>query len=138
MERLQEVFLKYLQLGSNKSLKEKYENLYQKGDFEEMGKLMIGEKTELEKFFNTDLSKTVSPQQIEAYTSVGGTPHLDVGYTVFGKIIDGLEIIDRIAAEETSGQDRPSSPVYLKVTVKEMLKKEITKKYEYEYPNPLE
>jgi peptidyl-prolyl cis-trans isomerase B (cyclophilin B) len=137
MERLQEVFIKYLQLGSNKSLKEKYEALYQEGDFEGMGKLMIGEKTELEKFFNTDLSKTVSPQQLEAYTSIGGTPHLDVGYTVFGKIIDGLEVIDKIAAEETTVQDRPRSPVYMKVTVKEMLKKEITKKYGYEYPNSI-
>lgn len=138
MERLQEVFIKYLQLGSNQLLKEKYEGLYYQGDFEGMTSLMIEQKNELENFFNIDLNKSVSPQQLEAYTTIGGTPHLDVGYTVFGKIIDGLEVVDKIANEETSGQDRPISPVYMKVTVNEMLKKEITKKYGYEYPNPLE
>jgi cyclophilin family peptidyl-prolyl cis-trans isomerase len=45
--------------------------------------------------------------QREAYKTVGGTPHLDQGYTVFGEIVNGLDIIDKIAVVTTSrGADR--------------------------------
>jgi peptidyl-prolyl cis-trans isomerase B (cyclophilin B) len=36
-------------------------------------------------------------EQIKAYTTIGGTPHLDGGYTVFGEVISGIEVIDKIA-----------------------------------------
>ena len=46
-------------------------------------------------------------EQREVYKTIGGTPHLDQAYTVFGEVITGLEIIDKIAALETSkAQDR--------------------------------
>lgn len=45
--------------------------------------------------------------QREAYKTVGGTPHLDQGYTVFGEIVNGLDVIDKIAVVTTSrGADR--------------------------------
>lgn len=45
--------------------------------------------------------------QREAYTTVGGTPHLDGSYTVFGQVIEGLSVIDSIAAQSTDKFDRP-------------------------------
>lgn len=45
------------------------------------------------------------------YTSLGGTPHLDYAYTVFGEVTEGLEIIDRIASVQTDGNDRPLEDV---------------------------
>jgi cyclophilin family peptidyl-prolyl cis-trans isomerase len=45
------------------------------------------------------------------YKTIGGTPHLDQNYTVFGEIIEGLDVVDRIAAQETGKQDRPRSNV---------------------------
>lgn len=48
-----------------------------------------------------------STAQIRAYTTLGGTPHLDNAYTVFGEVIDGLDIIDKIASVETGSNDRP-------------------------------
>jgi cyclophilin family peptidyl-prolyl cis-trans isomerase len=47
----------------------------------------------------------------EVYQTLGGTPHLDQSYTVFGEVIEGLEIIDRIAAVETDRRDRPMAEV---------------------------
>lgn len=50
----------------------------------------------------------------EAYKTIGGSPHLDQGYTIFGEVISGLEIVDKISAAETSkGQDlnRPKEDV---------------------------
>lgn len=47
----------------------------------------------------------------EVYKTVGGTPHLDQNYTVFGEVISGLEVVETIAAVETNRQDRPLTEV---------------------------
>lgn len=49
----------------------------------------------------------LTPLQREAYSTVGGAPHLDGHYTVFGEIIEGMGLIDSIAAVETDPHDRP-------------------------------
>lgn len=56
-------------------------------------------------------------QQKEAYSTIGGTPHLDNGYTVFGEVIEGLEVIDAIAAVTTAPGDRPVKDVRMKMMV---------------------
>lgn len=60
-----------------------------------------------------------SSYQNDMYTSVGGTPHLDGTYTVFGEVIEGLLVLDKIAAVKTSTADRPLSNIRMKVYVKE-------------------
>ena len=49
----------------------------------------------------------VTPEQFEVYTTVGGTPHLDGGYTVFGEVVKGLEVIETIQNVKCDGNDRP-------------------------------
>lgn len=56
-------------------------------------------------------------EQREAYKTIGGTPFLDGDYTVFGKVIKGLEVIDKIASVETNPGDRPKKDVKMKVRV---------------------
>ncbi|KGE14825.1 peptidylprolyl isomerase [Sphingobacterium deserti] len=51
--------------------------------------------------------KKLSDAQRKAYTTVGGTPHLDGNYTVFGELMNGVETIDNIAAVKTDEKDRP-------------------------------
>ncbi len=58
-----------------------------------------------------DRGAAFSDEQTEAYTSVGGTPHLDDAYTVFGQVIDGMGVIDKIANVETGPGDRPVQDV---------------------------
>ncbi|MES2678722.1 MAG: peptidylprolyl isomerase [Bacteroidota bacterium] len=55
--------------------------------------------------------------QTAVYTSVGGTPHLDGTYTVFGEVIEGLEVIDKIAAVKTDQRDRPLQDIRMKITL---------------------
>ena len=50
---------------------------------------------------------TLSPEQIEIYSTVGGTPHLDGEYTVFGEVIDGMDVVDKIETATTGPADRP-------------------------------
>ena len=47
------------------------------------------------------------------YTTIGGTPQLDHGYTVFGEVIEGLAVLDKIAAVKTLPGDRPIQNVYI-------------------------
>ena len=58
---------------------------------------------------------TLSEKQKEIYTTVGGTPHLDKGYTVYGEIIKGLDVLDKIAAVKTAPGDRPVQDVRMKM-----------------------
>lgn len=49
----------------------------------------------------------ITEEQRRIYTTIGGTPHLDGAYTVFGEVISGMEIADKIAAVQTDTNDRP-------------------------------
>ena len=55
----------------------------------------------------TGKEMSVTPEQFEVYTTVGGTPHLDGGYTVFGEVVKGLEVIETIQNVKCDGNDRP-------------------------------
>jgi len=75
-----------------------------------------------------------SDAQIEDYKTIGGAPHLDGEYTVFGKIVEGLNVVDSIAAVRTAGADKPVEDIYLTAEIEKMSKKKITEQYGYEYP----
>jgi len=56
-------------------------------------------------------------EQRKAYTTVGGTPHLDGAYTVYGEVVSGLEIIDKIATVKKDKNDRPLSDIKMTVEI---------------------
>ncbi len=69
-------------------------------------------KEQLERFrvqYGKKIGKEIrfTPEQVEAYTTVGGTPHLDGEYTVFGEVVKGLDVVDRIQKKRCDKYDRP-------------------------------
>jgi peptidyl-prolyl cis-trans isomerase B (cyclophilin B) len=71
------------------------------------------------KQYEQRLNTTFTEEQVKAYSTVGGTPHLDGGYTVFGEVITGFEVIDKIAGVQTDRSDRPVSPVTMSIEILE-------------------
>jgi len=71
------------------------------------------------KYMEQRLGIEYTPEQIEAYTTVGGTPNLDMRYTVFGRVVEGLDVIDKIAAVKTARGDRPVEDVKMEIVVVE-------------------
>lgn len=58
-----------------------------------------------------------TPEQVKAYSTVGGTPHLDGEYTVFGEIVEGMDVIDAIQKVKTDRFDRPVEDIRMKVSL---------------------
>ena len=50
----------------------------------------------------------------KVYTTRGGAPHLDGGYTVFGEVVDGMKVVDKIQFVETNSDDRPTKNIAIK------------------------
>ncbi|WP_420385063.1 peptidylprolyl isomerase [Roseivirga sp.] len=78
-------------------------------------------------------SPEMTANKKETYQTIGGAPFLDGAYTVFGQVIDGLDVLDKIAGTQTGPGDRPVEDVVMTVTVEEMPKQEIAEKYGYDF-----
>ena len=61
--------------------------------------------------FESRYGKVFNAKQRQTYQTIGGTPHLDGDYTVFGEVVEGLDIVDKIAAVKTGYMDVPVEPV---------------------------
>lgn len=78
-------------------------------------------KEDLDKLLKRKNSNKTEPiiytdEQYKIYETIGGTPHLDMDYTVFGEVIEGLDVLDKIAAVEKDKRDRPIEDI--KMTIK--------------------
>ena len=96
--------------------KDELSKLQKDGEFDIFNTRMEEMKSKVDSIMKTQ-TLVLTDAMKEAYSTVGGIPHLDRAYTVFGEVIEGLDIIDRIAAEETDGNDRPLKDMKMKITI---------------------
>jgi len=77
--------------------------------------------------------RVFTEQQKQIYKTIGGAPHLDGNYTVFGQVIDNLWIIDSVATQKRNAQNRPLVDLPMTISCKKMRKKKITKLYGWNF-----
>jgi cyclophilin family peptidyl-prolyl cis-trans isomerase len=78
--------------------------------------------------------KAYTDEQKKIYQTLGGTPHLDDKYTVFGEVIEGLAVVDSIAKQARDANDRPLKDIKMSMTAKLMRVRKIKKKFGYTFP----
>jgi cyclophilin family peptidyl-prolyl cis-trans isomerase len=107
----------YIKSEEGKKLKQEYNRLKNENKTDSAAIV----NAEIEKNINAEHLKTpeykFNKQQIEIYTTVGGAPHLDGSYTVFGEVVEGWDVIDKIAAVKTDKHDRPLVDIRMKISV---------------------
>jgi cyclophilin family peptidyl-prolyl cis-trans isomerase len=132
--KLKQALQQFLSKPENTSLRDSLSKLYSIATKEEFNKKIFSLVPRIEKETGAKIAKDVSPEMVKAYTTIGGVPFLDGDYTVFGEVIKGLDVIEKIATVKKDGTDRPLEDVRMVVSVQELSKKKITKLYGYQYP----
>jgi len=132
MQKLGQMCQRAMQLDD--SLARYFASVYEREGNAGYAAAFIEMKDSLKAMTNMDYRRDLSPERIEDYTTIGGTPHLDEQYTGFGEGIDGLDISDKIASQPTDQRDRPTDNIEFTITVDEVSKSKITKEYGYEFP----
>jgi len=131
--KMDQALQQFLQDPVNKPVYDSLMHFYQTRDQKGYTDCIVKIKPRVEQQTGIKVTKEVAPEKMKAYTTVGGAPHLDGEYTIFGKIIKGLEVIDQVAKQPTQ-RERPVEDIRMTVTVEELPKKKIEKLYGYHYP----
>jgi len=133
-QALQNHFGRLLQLPQFAELRSRVIRLQNAGNLDSIFSLIESHKPMAEERFGKLTDKSYSEIQQKTYAEVGGAPFLDADYTVFGQVVEGLEVIDFIANVQTGGMDRPLEDVLITITLEEVSKEDITEDYGYVYP----
>jgi peptidyl-prolyl cis-trans isomerase B (cyclophilin B) len=103
----------------NKSLVDSLQKAIESENMEQY-RLYNDSISSLSKAYKSFETYTISEEQRSVYKTLGGTPHLDQNYTIFGEVVEGLAVVDSIAATPTGAFDRPLTDVRIvSVTVLE-------------------
>jgi len=132
-QKLGTAYQQFFSKPENKKYYDSIATFAKRNDNQGYENYIVSLKPIVEKQLGVNLEKPISPEALKAYTTNGGAPHLDGQYTVFGKVIKGLDVLDKIAAQPGDQANRPLEDVRMVVTVEELPKKKIEKLYGYQY-----
>ncbi len=132
-EKVQMYFAQFMKSPKYAELRNVYNKLYDQNKKEDMQEIINRVIPLMEAEFKVQLTKPYTKEEIDYYTTRHTVPSLDGEYTVFGKVIKGLDVIDKIANEETKFE-RPAEDVKMNMVLKVMKKTEISTQFGYTYP----
>lgn len=99
----------------NKKIVHKLDSLKLSGNTKEFTEYA----TKIQNQINEDFDKLpkfkFTPEQIKTYETIGGTPHLDGSYTVFGEVVEGLDVVEKIINQKTDKNNRPLKDIKMSI-----------------------
>lgn len=95
----------------NRLIRETADSLKQAGKTATEGEVQEIASVKMFEFLTTNKDYKIPEHQRSVYKSIGGTPRLDATYTVFGEVLEGLDVVDKIAAVQTDAADKPVTEV---------------------------
>jgi cyclophilin family peptidyl-prolyl cis-trans isomerase len=98
------------QRNLKKFLKEEQDKAYAKDTIIDMVKIQTTATQRAKEVYQKSPFK-YNEEQTKTYISEGGSPHLDMNYTVFGEVVSGMDVVDKIAAAQTGDADRPMTDI---------------------------
>ncbi|HRX10524.1 MAG TPA: peptidylprolyl isomerase [Draconibacterium sp.] len=97
--------------------KSKFDSIRGKNDPAGFNILVAELRTKVDSMYAAGPQFTLTDEQREIYSTVGGYPSLDGEYTVFGEVVEGLDVLDKIAAVNTNKANRPVEDVRMKIEI---------------------
>lgn len=109
----QEETKNFFQDSLNKAYADRLEALQESRDQMGIRNLIMEVKPTIDSIVEAKGPYTYSEEEREIYATLGGAPHLDGAYTVFGEVVEGLDVVDSIAAMPTNNANRPLEDVVM-------------------------
>ncbi len=106
--KLEKLTSKYIEEAKNEA--------YNTGGIIDYQIILPEARKKAEEEFKSEGYFKIPENKLKVYQTLGGTPHLDNAYTVFGEVIEGLEVIDKIALAQTDERDRPVKDIKMKIS----------------------
>jgi cyclophilin family peptidyl-prolyl cis-trans isomerase len=96
-----------------KNINEEKEKAFNQDEPLDYGKIQQAAALRTEEQLKEFIPYKIPADQWQVYKTIGGVPHLDGSYTVFGEVVEGLDVVDRIATAETDKSDRPVEDIII-------------------------
>lgn len=132
--RIQGYFMNFARKEENAAIKQKYDALQGQSQNRAMMEMIASYKDTLEQIYKIQLAgEEISQAHKEVYMKEGGFPSLDENYTVFGMLVDGFDVLDKISLISVDEFARPVEDISMEVSWESLPKSEITKLYGYKF-----
>lgn len=129
------IFVQLLYKKQNKVYKDKYLRYYVQQRKDSMVVVAAKFQREVDSLLKKRTPYKFTNEQREIYKTIGGAAHLDGNYSVFGEVVGGIEVVDKIAEVKVAGPARPVEDVVMIVKVLKMTQKEFIEKFKMKVPN---
>lgn len=117
MNNKQRFYQQFLEREENKAYLERLQRAESAGDTAEVREIQRELQPIIESAFEKEKFEFTEEQR-EVYKTIGGAPHLDMQYTVYGEVVEGMDVVDKIASVPVNGQ-YPVNDIKMTVTVLE-------------------